>query len=154
MKLCSIKECSNKSKAKGLCNSCYQLYRQGNTIEQIIIKRFHKPKTERPRCKLDGCWKIVRAQGYCPNHYRMLLKGYTQDQMKAASIQVNKDNISSKLLMKAKKMIRESYYDAKNKSCFIHSVRVYKDKMMRIRYTGKDGRRHTMMVAMESNAML
>lgn len=55
---CSVEDCTNDARAKGMCMKHYNNMRNHQTA-----------KTMTEKCKAQGCNRIARTKGYCCTHY-------------------------------------------------------------------------------------
>jgi len=57
---CGFCGVEKKIVAKGLCNTCYQRYRNNGTPEYVKVRKV---------CSIDGCDDLVASRGLCGKHY-------------------------------------------------------------------------------------
>lgn len=63
MKICKIKGCLKKYKAKGYCKNHYTNFlRAGNPLG--------KRRSVKNKCSVKGCRQPYKAKGYCKKHYK------------------------------------------------------------------------------------
>ena len=68
MKICSVEDCSNKVRARGLCGKHYERWRNHGDVH----KRFGR--IEGAPCAVEGCQRKVKSRGYCGMHYTRIME--------------------------------------------------------------------------------
>jgi hypothetical protein len=63
--VCSVEGCGKQLKAKGLCDSHYQMNRKFGRTEPILSKY-----SDGQKCSEIGCKNPIRAFGFCDKHYK------------------------------------------------------------------------------------
>lgn len=100
MRICKIKNCSNKHRARGYChNHLSVFYRHG-----FIPENFVKNQKQGKECLVNGCNKKPHAKNYCSSHYSKIkrwgqlscpndLRGKSLNSQKNLTYSIKKGNI-------------------------------------------------------------
>lgn len=83
--------------ARELCKTCYDKLLYSGLIENVTI----------PKCKVDGCERYSRANGYCMRHYRQI-----RDSGKIKEINPNRTMLDKNEIIKYKDYAEIILYDS------------------------------------------
>lgn len=86
IRLCQVKGCERKYKARGYCSMHYY---QAITLDKWVQHKVNEPQFKKI-CKVEGCNRKYRVKGYCGLHYSRLQTGKPLIQPKDSKTIVNK----------------------------------------------------------------